>query len=200
MNKWSKVLLLTFFIGLIGSVAGGIEWHQTTDFSIYEDENEDELIMELGDEPVDSIEIADTQTMTTTERDDAVLATIHPPESSVPATRLSVVWSLPEGLWYDVQLVIEPAKPDSASFSDPVTNTYSDARFSGGEPNDVSTNSQIFMDFPLGSDHAATGTLIQAQQAASNETIEYETRLTAHSLTGESIEVTSPFEIEYSQF
>lgn len=196
MNRRAKVLLLILSIGLIGSVAGGIEWYQTTETEVYEDT--DELVVEVENERVDTLAIAETQSVATAEEDGAVLSAVYSPESSVSTTYLGVVWKIPDGFWYDTRLQIETNETQYASFGEPFTTSYSSSRVFDCEPDVIAAGTHIQLDYPLGCETAKIDTLIHAVGGASNETVEFEVRLTSSSMTGDSIEATATFEIEYS--
>lgn len=127
------------------------------------------------------------------------LATVHVPNSSVQRTELTVAWSLPDGLWHSTRVEIRSTSPRQTRIHAPTLTTYSD-NLVVGSPSTVSAGSGLRVDYPLGSGHGRIDTLVTALEPASDETVRYEVRLTAQSITGRSIETSVSFDISYDDF
>ncbi|EMA46463.1 hypothetical protein [Halobiforma nitratireducens] len=197
MTRRTIAVALLIAIVLLGTAAGVVGWYQTTALTV--EQSDDRLEIHAGDEHVETIELTDAQEVATATHDDAELTVVYVADSEVSATALIVVWDLHEnGFWHDVELEVTPAETGFASFGEPATTQYSDGWLTS-EPDTAEPGSQLHVDYPRGWDHGYTATTTFASTDASNETVAFEARLTGDSLTGDPVELTVPFEVDYDE-
>lgn len=79
-------------------MAVGAEWRSTTELAV--SETAGEATLEAGGREVDSFGTDDGLAVTSAESGRSTLAAVYVQNSSVQRTQLTVVWSLPDGLWH----------------------------------------------------------------------------------------------------
>jgi hypothetical protein len=197
VSKRAKLLLAVLVVLSIGSVAVGAEWHSTTELAV--SERSSGLTLDSGGQQVDTLGTDDDLAVSSAEGDQTTLSAVYVPNSSVQRTELTVVWSLPDGIWYSTRVEIESTSPRQTRVHAPTLTTYSD-NLVVGTPSTTSADSGVRVDYPLGSGHGRIDTLVTAFAPASDGTVRHEVRLTARSITGQSLETSISFNTSYGDF
>ena len=197
MDKRTRLLLAVLVVLSVGSVAVGAEWRSTTELAV--SETASGVTLEAGNQQVDSFGTDDGLAVTSAEGGRSTLAAVYVQNSSVQRTQLTVVWSLPDGLWHSTRVEIRSTSPQRTRIHAPTLTTYSDTLVAGS-PSTVGAGPGLRVDYPLGAGHGRIDTLVTALEPASDETVRYEVRLTARSVTGRSIDTSLSFNTSYGDF
>jgi hypothetical protein len=194
VDKRTRRLLATLLVLSVGSVAVGAEWRSTTELTVSETASGVTLV--AGGQQVDSLGTDGDVAVTSVESGRSTLAAVYVPNSSVQRTELTVVWSLPDGLWHSTRVEIRPTSPQRTRIHAPTLTTYSDTLVVGS-PSTVDAGPGLRVDYPLGAGHGRIDTLVTALEPASDGTVRYEVRLTARSVTGRSVDTSLSFNTSY---